>query len=152
MSQISGPKPVRTTSFPAIKNAPFPAEGNGSFSNLALAAAVVTVPYFVKKWLPLVNRGGFWTYMVVFLLTGAPTTVAYWTLMSHIGARKNEKLVFPGKPIETYITFHDPVLKEKYGKGNKKIPMQEAHDAFFLGKLDFNGAISCSGLPVVACY
>ncbi|KAG8995288.1 hypothetical protein FRB94_002168 [Tulasnella sp. JGI-2019a] len=139
MSQSSGSKPVRTTNFPAIKNAPFPAEGNGTFSNYVLAAAVITVPYFVKKWLPLVNRGGFWTYVIVFLITGAPTTVAYWMIMSRIGARRNEKLAFPGKPIETYITFHDPVLKEKYGSGGKKIPMQEAYDAFFAGKLDFNG-------------
>ena len=134
----STPGPVRITDYPAIKNAPFPAEGNGSFSNYVLAGAVVVVPYFVKKYLPLMNRGGFWTYLFVLLLTGAPVTVAYWAIMSRFGARKNEKLVYPGKPIEEYITFIDPELKEKYGKGNK-IPMQVAYDAYFDGKLTFNG-------------
>ncbi|KAG8904238.1 hypothetical protein FRB99_002058 [Tulasnella sp. 403] len=136
----SSSSPVRLTNFPAIKNAPFPAEGNGSFSNLALAGAVVVVPYFVKKWIPLVNRGGFWTYFVLAVLLGVPVTVGYWTIMSYVGKRKNEKLTFPGKPIEHYITFHDPELKEKYSKGNK-IPMQIAYDAYFDGKLSFNGDV-----------
>lgn len=134
---------VRVTNFPAIKNAPFPAEGNGSFDNYALAAAIIIVPYFVKKWIPIVNRGGFKTYLFVALITGMPTAIAYWAVMSHVGKRKNEKLQFPGKPIDEYITFIDPELKEKYGKGNK-IPMQVAYDAYFDGKLTFNGASSPS--------
>lgn len=140
----SSSSPVRITNFPAIKNAPFPAEGNGQFNNYAMAAAIVIVPYFVKKWIPVVNRGGLKTYLFVAFITGFPTAIAYWAVMSHVGKRKNEKLQFPGKPIEEYITFIDPELKEKYGKGNK-IPMQVAHDAYFEGKLKFNGA-SCSRL------
>ncbi|KAG8892339.1 hypothetical protein FRC00_012234 [Tulasnella sp. 408] len=140
MSQPGSSSTVRVTNFPAIKNAPFPAEGNGSFDNYALAAAIIIVPYFVKKYIPVVNRGGFKTYLFVALITGMPTAIAYWAVMSHVGKRKNEKLKFPGKPIEEYITFIDPELKEKYSKGNK-IPMQVAYDAYFDGKLTFNGDV-----------
>ncbi|KAG8920652.1 hypothetical protein FRC01_000654 [Tulasnella sp. 417] len=88
----------------------------------------------------LVNRGGFKTYLFVALVTGVPTAIAYWAIMSHVGKRKNEKLQFPGKPIDEYITFNDAELKEKYSKGNK-IPMQVAYDAYFDGKLTFKGDV-----------
>lgn len=141
---------VKLTNYPAIKNAPFPAEGNGQFSNIALAASVIVVPYIVKKYLPLINRGGFWTYVFVLVLTGVPTTVAYWAIMSRFGARKNEKLQMPGKPIDEYINFIDPELKEKYSKGNK-IPMQIAHDAYFDGKLTFKGTWHFR-VDILACF
>lgn len=41
-------------------------------------------------------------------------------------------------PIEDYLTIHDPALKAKYN-GNKKIPMQVFHDAYFEGKIDIKG-------------
>lgn len=89
--------------------------------------------------LPFVNRGGFKTYLFLVLLLGVPVTIAYWTLMSMYGPRKNEKVALPGKDIEEYITIHDPELKAKY-HGKEKIPMQIMHDAYFDGKIDFNGA------------
>ena len=58
--------------------------------------------------------------------------------MSRIGRRINEKVVLPGKDIETYITIKDPELKKLY-HGKEKIPMQVFHDAYFDGKIDFNG-------------
>lgn len=153
MSQPKG-KPVtgvRTTNSPAIKNAPFPAEGNGSFSNLMMGMAVVVVPYVLKRWLPFVKRGGFLTYLILLVVTANPTIIVYWAIMSRIGQRKNEKLNFPGKPVETYITFLDPVLKEKYGgRANRKIPIQEAHDAYFDGRLKFNGASTLFFLKALA--
>lgn len=132
---------VRATSFPAIKNAPLAslAEGNGSFNNLHLAALVLGVPYILKSILPLVNRGGFKTYVFLVILTGVPTTVAYWTLNSLYGPRKNEKVQLPGKNIEEYITIKDVELKSKYN-GKERIPMQVFHDAYFDGKIEFNGA------------
>ena len=80
---------IRTTSFPTIANAPLPAEGNGSFSNIHLAALVLGIPYFLKRILPLVNRGGFYTYWFLVLLTGVPVTIAYWTLMSMYGGTES---------------------------------------------------------------
>ncbi|KAJ7832206.1 sphingolipid C9-methyltransferase [Mycena leptocephala] len=107
---------VRETKLPSIKNAPLVglAEGNAQFSNYHLAALVLIVPYIVKSFLPLVSRGGFKTYLFMLVLTGVPTTVAYWAIMSTYGARKNDK---------------------------NKIPMQIFHDAYFEGKIDFKGDV-----------
>ncbi len=131
---------VRQTNVPAIKNAPIEGlfEGNGSFNNIHLAALVVVVPWFVKRMIPLVNRGGFKTYVFLLLLLGLPVTMGYWTVMSMYGKRKNEKVQLPCRNLEEYITIHDPELKAKY-HGKEKIPMQVFHDAYFEGKIDFNG-------------
>lgn len=131
---------VRLTNTPAIKNAPIEglAEGNGSFNNIHLAVLVVVVPWLVKRILPIVNRGGFKTYLFLLLVLGVPVTVAYWTVMSMYGKRKNEKVPLPERNIEEYITIHDAELKAKY-HGKEKIPMQVFHDAYFEGKIDFNG-------------
>ncbi|KZT25571.1 cyclopropane fatty acid synthase domain-containing protein [Neolentinus lepideus HHB14362 ss-1] len=133
---------AKVTTTPAIKNAPLVglAEGNGSFSNLHLAALVLGVPWLVKRILPLVNRGGFKTYLFMVALLGIPITVVYWTVMSMYGARKNDKVVLPGKDIEEYITIKDPELRAQF-KGKEKIPMQVFHDAFFDGKAEFNGDV-----------
>jgi sphingolipid C9-methyltransferase len=130
---------VKPTTTPAIKNAPILglAEGNGSFSNLHLAALVLGVPYVLKRILPIVSRGGFKTYVFLVIVTGIPVTIAYWTYMSQRPDRKNFKVNLPGRNIEHYITIKDPELKELYN-GKKKIPMQVFHDAYFEGKIDFN--------------
>lgn len=134
---------VKTTNIPAIKNAPLEglAEGNGSFSNVHLAVLVVGVPWVAKRILPVVNRGGFKTYVFLVVVLGLPVTMGYWTLMSMYGKRKNYKVQFPERNLEEYITIHDEVLKKKY-HGKEKIPMQVFHDAYFEGKIDFNGAFS----------
>jgi sphingolipid C9-methyltransferase len=131
---------VRVTNYPAIKNAPLVglAEGNGSFNNIHLAALLVVVPYILKSFLPIIKYGGFKTYLFLFILTGLPTTMAYWVLSSMYGGRKNDKVVLPGKNIEEYITIKDVELKKLY-KGREKIPMQLFHDAYFEGKIDFKG-------------
>ncbi|KIK63929.1 hypothetical protein GYMLUDRAFT_40140 [Collybiopsis luxurians FD-317 M1] len=133
---------VKPTSYPTLANAPLVglAEGNGSFSNLQLAGLVLFVPWLLKRLLPLFNRGGLKTYLFLLLLTGLPITLAYWMVMSRIGRRINEKVVLPGKDIETYITIKDPELKKLY-HGKEKIPIQVFHDAFFDGKIDFNGDV-----------
>lgn len=131
---------VRPTAFPAIKNAPLVglAEGNGAFNNYHFVAALVVVPYVVKAFTPIVKYGGFKTYLFMFVICGLPTAIAYWTLNSVYGARRNTKVVLPGKDIEEYITITDPELKRLY-KGKEKIPMQVFHDAYFEGKIEFNG-------------
>ncbi|CCO36060.1 putative fatty acid methyltransferase [Rhizoctonia solani AG-1 IB] len=138
------PKPqsqslVRLTNLPSIKNAPFPAEGNGSFSNAALAGLVLGVPYVVKRILPLVNRGGSGTYWFLVIVLGLPVTVAYWTAMSMYGARKNDKLAFPNRPQSEYFEFKDQAFQAEWE--GKKIPMQIFHDAYFEGKVDFKGDV-----------
>jgi sphingolipid C9-methyltransferase len=133
---------VKQTNTPAIKNAPIEglAEGNGSFNNIHLALLVIVVPWLTKKVLPIVNRGGFKTYLFMILLLGIPVTVAYWTFMSMYGKRKNEKIILPERNLEEYLTIHDPELKARY-HGKEKIPMQVFHDAYFEGKIDFNGNV-----------
>jgi sphingolipid C9-methyltransferase len=130
----------RLTDVPNFKNAPSVglAEGNGSFSNYVLASLVLGLPWLLKRVLPFVNRGGFKTYLFLTALLGVPITIAYWTLMSMFGPRKNEKVVLPGKDIEEYINIKDPELRARY-HGKEKIPMQTFHDAYFDGKIDFNG-------------
>ncbi|KAI0045928.1 sphingolipid C9-methyltransferase [Auriscalpium vulgare] len=139
MSPSSSPK---LTNVPNFKNAPLIglAEGNGSFSNYALAGLVLGVPWLVKRLLPLVNRGGLKTYLFMTLVLGVPVTIGYWILMSMYGQRKNEKVVLPGKDIEEYITINDPELKARY-HGKEKIPMQIFHDAYFAGKIDIKGDV-----------
>ncbi|KAK0239653.1 sphingolipid C9-methyltransferase [Armillaria nabsnona] len=133
---------VKESSFAAIKNAPLVglAEGNSYFSNYHLAAVVLVVPYILKSILPLVSRGGFKTYLFLLVLSGAPTTVAYWTLASMYGARKNQKVTLPGKDIEEYIEIKDAELSRLY-KGKDKIPIQVFHDAYFDGKAEFKGDV-----------
>lgn len=139
---------VRVTNTPAIKNAPIEglAEGNGAFSNYHLAALVIVVPWFVKRMLPIVNRGGFKTYIFMVIVCGLPVTMGYWTLMSMYGPRKNNKVVLPERNLEEYITIHDEELKKKY-HGKEKIPMQVFHDAYFDGRIDFNGTFCLATRP-----
>ncbi|KAL0958808.1 hypothetical protein HGRIS_014127 [Hohenbuehelia grisea] len=133
---------VHTTSYPAIKNAPLLglAEGNGAFSNYQLAFSVVVIPYILQSSLPLVSRGGFKTYLLMVAITGVPITIAYWAVISIYGPRRNDKVVFPGKDIEEYITIKDLELRKRYN-GKEKIPMQIFHDAYFEGKIEFKGDV-----------
>ena len=133
---------VRVSNTPAIKNAPLVglAEGNGAFNNYHLATLIIVVPWLVKRLLPFVNWGGFRTYIFMVILLGLPITIAYWTLISMYGHRKNNKVVLPGKDIEEYITIKDKELGVRY-RGKDKIPMQVFHDAFFDAKIDFNGPL-----------
>lgn len=116
-----------------------PAEGNGYFDNLHLAGLVLFLPAVLLRITPFVKASWFsWTgYLVLVSVFGVPITVAYWTVCSMYGPRKNEKVKLPGKPIETYLTFNDPKLKEKYGK--RKIPMEIFYENYFDGKIDVKG-------------
>ncbi|KIY44320.1 sphingolipid C9-methyltransferase [Fistulina hepatica ATCC 64428] len=133
---------VKVTNYPTIKNAPVAglAEGNGAFNNVHLIILVLVVPYIVKAFTPFVNCGGLKTYLFLLLLTGVPTVVAYWTLISVYGRRVNEKVTLPSKNIEEYITIKDPELKRIYG-GKSKMAMQVFHDAYFEGKVDIKGDV-----------
>lgn len=130
---------VRTTNYPAIANAPLPAEGSASFSNVHLAICVLLFPRLLQAIFPFIFRlSNSWSwYFFLVALFGLPVTVAYWTVMSTFGRSVNEKAQLPGNPIESYFEFKDQALREKYGEGNKKMPMQLFHDAYFDGKIEF---------------
>ena len=125
-----------STSYPAIANAPLPAEGSAAFSNYHLAALDLVAPFIVQRFIPWST--GFKTYVFLVIILFLPLTIAYWTFMSKYGKRLNEKVPFPGKPVEHYIDFKDSELK-KYA--TSKVPMQKFHDAYFDGKVEFKGDV-----------
>ncbi|KAF2842973.1 S-adenosyl-L-methionine-dependent methyltransferase [Patellaria atrata CBS 101060] len=127
---------VKTTSYPSIKNAPLPADAAGaeSFSNILLFSLLGGVPLYVSWKL----GGGFKTWLFFAVLFAIPILMAFWSLFSTYSPRINEKARFPGKPIESYLTFHKEEDKEKY-YGRSKIPMETFHEMYFDGKVDFKG-------------
>lgn len=129
---------TRSTNYPAIANAPLPAEGSASFSNYHLAAAVLLVPWAITRFLPFRTSWTFYFFLVA--LTGIPVTVAYWMLASRFGPRLNEKVELPNKGVEHYIDLKNSELK-KYVEKGRKLPMQLFHDEFFEGKVEFKGDV-----------
>ncbi|CAN6612897.1 hypothetical protein TRVA0_005S01750 [Trichomonascus vanleenenianus] len=136
------PKPVstatgvRTTAYPAIKNGELVAEGAGTpaFSNKLLLGLLLGLPLYTN-W----KIGGGWkTYIVLFLLWALPVLVAFWTVASTFSPRINEKAKLPGRPVESYLEFHEPALAAKYS-GDSKIPMETFHELYFDGKVSFKG-------------
>ena len=77
------------------------------------------VPFVVKRVLPIVNRGGFKTYVFLVIVLGVPIVVAYWTVASVYVKHKNRKVILPGKDIEEYITIRDDELKSLYPQKGK---------------------------------
>ncbi|KAL1304767.1 hypothetical protein AAFC00_003704 [Neodothiora populina] len=127
---------VRSTSYPAIKNAPLPADaaGSESFNNNILFALLAGVPgYFAWK-----VGGGYKTWIFFAILTAIPILMVFWTAASGYTPRKNEKAKYPGLPVEHYLTFHKAEDKAAYF-GHKKIPMETFHEKYFDGDVDFNG-------------
>lgn len=70
-----------------------------------------------------------------------PVTILYWVVTSRYGRRINEKVPFPGKPLEHYIELKSEFLRREYEGKGKKIPLQLLHDAFFDGKAEFKGDV-----------
>lgn len=130
----------RLTNYPAIANPKLPAEGSASFSNVQLALAILLFPRVLQALLPWIFRlSNSWSwYFFLVALFGVPVAVGYWTLMSYIGPRVNEKCILPGRGLDGYVTIHDVALKQKYPF---KMPMQVFHDAYFEGKIDFKGDV-----------
>ncbi|RFU24150.1 hypothetical protein B7463_g12188, partial [Scytalidium lignicola] len=127
---------VRTTSYPAIKNAPLPADASGSdtFSNTLLFSILFIVPAYMAWKI----GGGLKTTIFFAIFTSFPILMAFWTLTSSLSPRKNEKAKFPGRPVEHYLTFKNEADKLKYS-GRNKIPMETFHNMYFDGDVDFNG-------------
>ncbi|ERF77137.1 hypothetical protein EPUS_07678 [Endocarpon pusillum Z07020] len=127
---------VRTTSYPAIKNAPLPADASGSetFNNTLLFSLLAVVPIYLARQL----YGGLWTALFLAVLTTIPILMAFWTIASTISPRKNEKARYPGRPVQDYLHFHDENDRIKY-HGKNRIPMETFHEMYFDGKVDFKG-------------
>jgi hypothetical protein len=123
---------------------PLPAEGSSAFSNLTLFGLIVAFPKFLQWTFPsLFNYSR--VYWILLILTALPVLIAYWTFASTFGARRNEKVQLPGRPITHYLEFNDPELKKTYM--GRKIPMQILYDNYFEGKIDFKGQYSSPACP-----
>ncbi|KIW16623.1 hypothetical protein PV08_03811 [Exophiala spinifera] len=127
---------VRTTAYPAIKNAPLPADaaGSESFNNYLLIGLLIGVPAYMARQV----RGGFYTTIFLAIFTSIPILMAFWTVASSISPRKNEKVRYPGRPVEHYLHFREEEDRAKY-HGKNRIPMETFHEMYFDGKVDFKG-------------
>ncbi|CAK3852451.1 fatty acid methyltransferase [Lecanosticta acicola] len=127
---------VRTTSYPAIKNAPLPADGPGSdtFNNLFLVTLIVGIPaYFAWS-----VGGGFFTWLFFAILSGFPILASFWAVASAMSPRINEKARYPGAPVEHYLKFEKESDRIKY-RGKNKIPMETFHEMYAAGEVEFKG-------------
>ncbi|KAI1073388.1 S-adenosyl-L-methionine-dependent methyltransferase [Whalleya microplaca] len=127
---------VRTTAYPAIHNAPLPADGAGShhFSNVALIALIAGVPYYLSGKV----GGGLKTTIFLGILTLLPILVGFWTVMSTYSPRLNEKVGLPGRKVEYYLKFKRADDRARWS-GRNKIPMQKFFELYFNGHVDLNG-------------
>ena len=127
---------VKTTDSLAIANAPLPAEGisSRSFDNRLLIFLLLAVPYYLKYKI----GGGKWTFIFFAILTTIPILVIFWTAVSSLGTRLNDKAKFPNRGVEYYLQFKDASDSEKY-VGTNKIPMETFHEMYFAGKVSFRG-------------
>ncbi|MCJ1485214.1 Sphingolipid C9-methyltransferase 2 [Schaereria dolodes] len=127
---------VRTTTYSSIKNGPLPADAASSenFSNIFLFSLLGLVPaYFAHKL-----GGGLFTWLFFACFTSVPIIMAFWTVTSTISPRKNEKVRFPGRPVEHYLHFRSKTDQDRYF-GKRKIPMETFHEMYFDGAVDFKG-------------
>ncbi|EAW19444.1 putative cyclopropane-fatty-acyl-phospholipid synthase [Aspergillus fischeri NRRL 181] len=125
---------VRTTSYPAIKNAPVPADaaGSDSFSNILLFSLLLFVPWYLARQV----GGGFYTTIFFAIFTTVPILMAFWSVASSISPRKNEKAKYAGRPVEHYLHFHSEHDRATY-RGKSKIPMEVFYEKYFNGEVDF---------------
>ncbi|KAK9575579.1 Sphingolipid C9-methyltransferase 2, variant 2 [Aspergillus fumigatus] len=127
---------VRTTSYPAIKNAPVPADaaGSDSFSNILLFSLLLFVPWYLARQV----GGGFYTTIFFAIFTTVPILMVFWSVASSISPRKNEKAKYAGRPVEHYLHFHNEHDRATY-RGKSKIPMEVFYEKYFNGEVDFKG-------------
>src|SRR5271167_4164655 len=90
---------VQTTDSPAIANAPLPAEGGSSrsFSNRLLFFLLLVIPYYLKSQV----GGGKWTFLFFAIFTTLPILMAFWTAVSILANRINDKAKFPDRGVES---------------------------------------------------
>ncbi|KAJ5612863.1 hypothetical protein N7510_006057 [Penicillium lagena] len=132
---------VPTTLYPAIKNAPVPADspGSDSFSNGLMIFLLIVVPWFLARQV----RGGLYTTIFFAIFTTIPVLMAFWTVSSTISPRKTEKAKYAGRPVEHYLQFHSEHDRATY-RGKSKIPMETFYEKYFNGEVDFKGdALEC---------
>lgn len=112
-----------------------PADGPGAegFSNFNLIILIISGPVFLS-WI----IGGGWIIAgAIALFTSFPLLAGFWYFSSILTPRRNEKVKYPGRPIEDYLTFAKKSDVAKY-HGNK-IPIDTFQEMYFNGDVKFNG-------------
>jgi cyclopropane fatty-acyl-phospholipid synthase-like methyltransferase len=125
---------VRTTSYPCIKNAPMPADGPANFPTYLMLGSCAGVPMYMS-WKV---GGGLFTSIFFALFTTIPILIGIWLTASSMSPRKNEKVRYPNRGVEHYLTFKKEEDKAKYS-GKNKIPMETFYEKYFDGDVEFNG-------------
>ncbi|KAL0933923.1 cyclopropane-fatty-acyl-phospholipid synthase [Colletotrichum truncatum] len=127
---------LRTTSYPAIKNATLPADGAGydSFSAGFLTSLLLLVPA-AATWKV---GGGSFTFAIFLFTLGVPISVAFWFVASRISPPIKDNVRGPGRPVEQYLSFKTEHDRAKYW-GRHKISMETFTRMYFAGEVDFNG-------------
>ncbi|CAI6341488.1 unnamed protein product [Periconia digitata] len=127
---------VKTTAYPAIANAPLPADGPSAehFNNTLLISLLTLVPGYIT-WS---FGGGFKTWVFFALIVDLPILAAFWIITSEIAPRKNDKAKLPGKPIEYYLKFNKAEDRDSY-YGKNKIPLETFQEMYFDGDVEFKG-------------
>jgi len=64
--------------------------------------------------------------------------MAWWSTLSRVAPRKNEKVTLPNRGVEHYLTFVKEEDARKYS-GQNKIPMETFHEMYFAGQVSFKG-------------
>ncbi|KAI8343388.1 Mycolic acid cyclopropane synthetase-domain-containing protein [Chlamydoabsidia padenii] len=128
----------KQTTWKAIHNATHPIEGAGntSFSNVVLGSVVLGLPLTLTYKLGL----PWFFFFPLALLLALPSLASVIYLYSRFAPRNRTNVKLPGKPLEDYMTIHDPELKKQYN-GYTKIPMETFFEAYFVGKIDIKGDI-----------
>ncbi|PKS08607.1 hypothetical protein jhhlp_004993 [Lomentospora prolificans] len=127
---------VKVTTYPAIHNAPLPADGPGneSFSNGFLFAFLIGIPTYIAWKL----GGGLKTSIFFGIILFFPILATYWLFSSTYSPSTNDKVKCPGRPVEQYITFKNESDRLKWS-GRRKIPIQTFANMYLNGDVDFNG-------------
>ncbi|ORX44454.1 S-adenosyl-L-methionine-dependent methyltransferase [Hesseltinella vesiculosa] len=126
------------TTWAAIKNPPYPAEGasNQNFNNYIMWGVLAGVPGYLTYKLGL----PWWFFFILFLVCVFPLLATCLFLYSKFAPRYRNYVKLPEKPLEEYMVIHDPALKQQYN-GRNKIPMETFFEAYFEGKIDIKGDI-----------
>ncbi|CAG8533510.1 2726_t:CDS:2 [Diversispora eburnea] len=126
---------IKLTTWKAIKNPPYPAEGAGNqtLNFTHLLAAVIGIPLFTAYYFCL----GFYTCLILFFPLGVSVFGLFLFISSRISSPYNNKVQLPGKKVEEYFKVRDENLSKYVGRN--KIPMEIFFENYFDDKIDLCG-------------
>ncbi len=127
---------VKLTNYPSIANATLPLKATALSATFTSLSSSSSPP-------PLCSVSSLCQSSMVRMVQLPPSLRHLWRsrrhrlLDRHVHLRPSQEREghSPGKPIEFYMDIKDPELRKKY-HGDKKIPYQVFHDAYFAAKIE----------------